>query len=153
VLTGLVFGRVAARLGVRRVMVAAVALAPVALGLYAASPNAAVAFVPIVLCGSLYFFALSSFNNIANLRAPSELRGRVLSLNQVVLGGVYAVALNVEGQLGDVFGLRVVTIGGAVISLLIMGAIRVVRPGYTAVLDEPVSPPDDAGVAESVLDG
>lgn len=147
VLTGLVFGWVTTKLGLRRVMLGALGLGPVALALYAASPNAAVAFVPIFLCGSLYFFAMSSFNNAANLRAPSELRGRVLSLNQVVLGGVYAISLNIEGLLGDRFGLRQVTIGGAALSLLVMAAVRVLKPGYTAVLDEPLPPPDDVGVA------
>ena len=138
VLTGVVFGSLSARFGVRRIMVGAVTLCPVALILYAASPTWWVAVIPIVALGSLYFFALSSVSTVANLRAPSELRGRVLSLNQVVLGSVYAVSLNVEGQLGDRLGLRQVLIGGAVISLVVLIAVRIARPGYSAAVDEPV---------------
>ena len=134
VITGLAFGPLVQRFGVRRIMVTALTLGPVALALYGASPSWPVAFAPIVVCGAMYFAALSSFSTVANLRAPSELRGRVLSLNQVVLGTVYAISLNVEGQLGDRLGLRVVTIGGAVLSLVVLAAIRVARPGYSAAL-------------------
>ena len=136
VVTGIAFGRLSTRFGVRRVMVGALTLGPVALAGYAVSPNAIVAFLPIVACGLLYFAALSSFNTVANLRAPSEIRGRVLSLNQVALGGVYAVSLNVQGQLGDRIGLRTVTVGSAVLCLLVLGLLRVVRPGYSAVLED-----------------
>lgn len=130
--TGAVFGMVSNRFGVRRVLVWAMVLNPVALILYAVSPNAAVAFVPIVACGSLYFFVLSATNTIANLRAPAELLGRVLSLNQVMLGSVYAVSLNLEGQLGDRLGLREVSVGGAVVGLVVLGALRLFRPGLSA---------------------
>jgi MFS family permease len=137
VFTGVVFGSLSARFGVRRIMVGALTLAPIALILYAASPTWWVAVGPIVALGSLYFFALSSFTTVANLRAPSELRGRVLSLNQVVLGSVYAVSLNVEGQLGDRLGLRRVLIGGALISLFVLVVVRIVWPGCSAAVSEP----------------
>ena len=61
----------------------------------------------------------------------------MLSTNQVVLGTVYAISVNVEGHLGDTFGLRTVTIVGAAISLLVLLVLRVTRPGITAVLDTP----------------
>lgn len=136
VITGISFGRLSTRFGVRRVMVGALSLGPIALAGYAMSPNAIVAFLPIVGCGLLYFAALSSFNTVANLRAPSEIRGRVLSLNQVALGGVYAISLNVQGQLGDRIGLRTVTFGSAVMCLVVLGLLRVVRPGYSEVLED-----------------
>ncbi len=145
VLTGFLFGSVVQRFGVRRVMITALTLGPVALSLYALSPSWPVAFVPIVACGALYFAALSSFQTVSNLRAPTELRGRVLSLNQVILGTVYAVSLNVEGQLGDRLGLRVVTVGGAALSLLALLLLRVFRPGYSAAL----APPSDDPIAAS----
>ncbi|MFN8049968.1 MAG: MFS transporter [Acidimicrobiales bacterium] len=148
VITGFVFGRLSERFGVRRVMVVAVGCGPLALAAYAASPSWPVAFVAIVACGALYFAALSSFSTVANLLAPSELRGRVLSLNQVILGTVYAISLNVEGQLGDRLGLRVVTIGGAAISVVVMVVIRIVRPGYTAALD-PADEVAGAGLSAS----
>lgn len=132
VATGAVFGMVTNRFGVRRVLVWAMTLNPLALILYALAPNAVVALPPIVACGSLYFFVLSATNTIANLRAPANLLGRVLSLNQVMLGGVYAFSLNLEGQLGDRLGLREVSVGGALVSLVVLAALRLLKPGVSA---------------------
>ncbi|MEI2651646.1 MAG: hypothetical protein V9G12_05715 [Microthrixaceae bacterium] len=67
----------------------------------------------------------------------------MLSLNQVILGTVYAISLNIEGQLGDRIGLREVTVGGALASLVVLLVVRLARPGSTAVLD----PADEAIVA------
>lgn len=139
VVTGLVFGRLAARYGVSRLMGVALLGAPTALIAYAASPSWGYAVLPIVACGALYFAALSSFTTVANLLAPTELRGRVLSLNQVILGSVYALSLNVEGQLGDRVGLRSVTIGGAAAGLVVVLVVLVVRRGVA----EPLRPADD----------
>lgn len=139
VLTGLAFGSLTRRFGVRRVMVGALVAGPLALIAYASSPTWPWAFLPIVACGAAYFAALSSFSTVANLLAPAEYRGRVLSLNQVILGGVYAFSLNVEGQLGDRWGLRAVTIGGAVTGLAVIALVRVVRPGWTHVVEQPVA--------------
>jgi len=124
-------------------MVASLVGGPVALVAYGLSPSWPWAFVAIIGCGACYFAALSSFSTVANLLAPSDLRGRVLSLNQVILGTVYAISLNIEGQLGDRIGLREVTVGGALASLVVLLAVRLVRPGSTAVLD----PADEAIVA------
>ncbi|MBX7068379.1 MAG: MFS transporter [Microthrixaceae bacterium] len=136
VVAGVVFGRLSGRFGVRRVMVWAIVLGSLALVGYGFSPNWPVAFAALLVCGGCYFAALASFSTVANLLAPSELRGRVLSLNQVVLGTVYAISLNVEGQLGDRLGLREVTIGGALLCLVVVVVVRIAHPGYTAVLDE-----------------
>jgi MFS family permease len=134
---GVAFGSLAQRFGVRRIMVAALVGGPVALIGYGLAPNVPLAAMAMLCTGALYFAALSSFSTTAQRRAPSQLRGRVVSLNQVVLGTVYAVSVNVEGQLGDRIGLRQVTIGGAVISLVVLLVVRVVRPGYSAPVDPP----------------
>ncbi len=131
VVTGLMFARAVQRYGVRQLMVGSMLTIPCTLILYAASPNVYVAILPMFLTGLAYFGALSSFSNIAQLRAPAELRGRVLSLNQVALGTFYAIALNVQGPLGDAFGVRTVTAGAAVISLCGLGYMRLRRPGIT----------------------
>jgi len=131
---GVAFGVLVTRFGLRRVMVAALVLGPLTLVAYGLAPRVWLAGLALVLTGAAYFAALSSFSTAAQTRAPGELRGRVLSLNQVVLGTVYAVSVNVEGQLGDRFGVRTVIVGGAVISLVALAAVRAVRPGYSAVL-------------------
>ena len=48
------------------------------------------------------------------------------------LGGF---SVNVEGQLGDHFGLRRFTVGGAVFALVVLGVVRLARPGYSTALD------------------
>jgi len=136
VVIGVTFGALNARYGVRRVMLAAITVGPMALIIYGLSPGVAVAAIALVVTGGAYFAALSAFSTTAQTRAPAQLRGRVVSLNQVVLGTVYAMSINVEGQLGDRFGLRAVTVGGAGISLMALGVLRVARPGYSAALAE-----------------
>ena len=111
---------------------------PLTLIVYAVSPNIWIAIPALFLTGLLYFAALSSFSNIAQLRAPSEFRGRVLSINQVVLGSVYAIALGIQGPLGDVFGVRTVTVAAALISLAGLAVVRFRHPGAThAVTSRP----------------
>jgi MFS family permease len=139
VVTGVALGAVAERLGVRRLMVGALVLLPAALCLYGAAPTPWFAVPSIFLVGMLYFAALQSFTTIAQRRAPTELRGRVLSLNNIVLGSLYPVGLLTQGALGDVVGLRWVTIGGAVLMWCALLVVRMVRPGITRAVDEPVT--------------
>ena len=140
VLMGISFGPLSRRYSVRRVMLVAIIAGPIALIVYGLAPNIAVAAIAILFVGALYFAALSSFATTAQLRAPAALRGRVVSLNQVILGSVYAFSVNVEGQLGDRYGLRRVTIGGAVLSLVILAVVRIARPGYSKALDDLPAP-------------
>jgi predicted MFS family arabinose efflux permease len=147
---GLMFGSVAERFGVRRVMLVAITAGPVALIAYGLAPNLLLAGAALACVGALYFAALSSFSTVAQTRAPGDLRGRVVSLNQVVLGTVYAISVNVEGQLGDRIGLRRVTVGGAVLSLVVLVAVRLLRPGALRVIDTPVAVSGDAMIAVGV---
>jgi MFS family permease len=147
---GLMFGSVAERFGVRRVMLVAITAGPIALIAYGLAPNLLLAGAALACVGALYFAALSSFSTVAQTRAPGDLRGRVVSLNQVVLGTVYAISVNVEGQLGDRIGLRRVTVGGAVLSLVVLVAVRLLRPGALRVIDTPVAVSGDAMIAVGV---
>ncbi|MEO8696997.1 MAG: MFS transporter [Acidimicrobiales bacterium] len=132
---GVSFGPLSRRYGVRRVMLVAIIAGPIALIVYGLAPNIAVAAIAILFVGALYFAALSSFSTTAQLRAPAALRGRIVSLNQVILGTMYAFSVNVEGQLGDRYGLRRVTVAGAALSLVVLAIVRIVRPGYSKALD------------------
>ncbi len=131
VVTGVTFAKMVDRFGVRRLMVGSMTALPIALIAYGLSPNVWFAIPALFFTGMSYFGALSSFSNIAQLRAPSELRGRVISVNQVVLGTFYAIALTVQGQLGDRIGVRVVTVTTAVIALVGLLAVRILSPGIT----------------------
>ncbi len=131
VVTGLYFAKTIERFSIEQVMTFSMFACPVTLIAYGLAPNVWVAIPALFLAGLLYFAALSSFSNIAQLRAPSEFRGRVLSTVQVVLGSVYAIALGIQGPLGDVFGVRSVTVAAALISLAGVVVIRVRNPGAT----------------------
>jgi MFS family permease len=135
VITGLTLGSVAQRLGVRRLMVGALVSLPGALILYGAAPRIWFAVPAIFLVGMLYFAALQSFTTIAQLRSPAELRGRVLSVNNLVLGLFFPLGLLVQGTLGDALGLRQITIGGALTMWVVLGIVRIARPGITAAVE------------------
>ena len=68
--------------------------------------------------------------------APEALRARILSLYMVALGIVYPLGAVLQGALGDRWGLRTVTAGGAVLYLLVLVAAGVARPDLMAMLDD-----------------
>jgi MFS family permease len=144
VLMGLALGPLFARFGGRRVLLGVLGGLPLALLAYAAAPNLAVAVLTIFAVGFLYLGALSSFTTIAQLRAPTELRGRVLSLLMVLLGTLYPLGSVLQGAIADRIGLRATTAGAGILmgaSLLLVGAVR---PDLAGALDEPV----DSGAPE-----
>ncbi len=126
------------RMGARRVLLTMMSGLPFALAAYAFAPNLAVSSLAILVVGALYLGALSTFTSIAQLRAPSEIRGRVVSVATVILGAFYPLGSLVQGKLGDVAGLRLTTFlaGGALLAVLAI--TRAVRPGITRPLDRAV---------------
>ena len=144
VLMGLSLGPLFARFGSRRVLVGVLGGLPIALVAYAAAPNLAAGVVTIFAVGFLYLGALSSFTTIAQLRAPAELRGRVLSLLMVLLGTLYPLGSVLQGAIADRVGLRVTTAGAAVLMAAALLLVRMLRPDLTRALDEPA----ESGPAE-----
>jgi MFS family permease len=126
----------ARRYGRRRVLVANLLVLPFLLGAYAAAPTLAVATVVLVAVGAGYVGVLSGLGTVVQLRAPEALRARILSLYMVALGIVYPVGAVLQGALGDRWGLRVVTAGGAVVYLVALVAAGVARPDLVAALDD-----------------
>lgn len=117
-------GILAARFGSARVLSAVLWILPVSLMGYALAPNLAVSALALVVVGFFYLGALSSFMSIAQLRAPPELRGRVMSVLMVLLGSVYPLGALVQGALADRFGLRAVTAGAAIMMLIVLAVAR-----------------------------
>lgn len=117
-------GILAARFGSARVLSAVLWILPVSLMGYALAPNLAVSALALVVVGFFYLGALSSFMSIAQLRAPPELRGRVMSVLMVLLGSVYPFGALVQGALADRFGLRAVTAGAAIMMLIVLAVAR-----------------------------
>ncbi|MCU0275024.1 MAG: hypothetical protein MUE34_17510, partial [Acidimicrobiales bacterium] len=97
-------------------------------------PAVAAAVVAIFAVGMLYFVVLTSLTSITQLRAPAALRGRVLAINNVVLGLAYPLGLLLQGAMGDAIGLRATTAGFALAALGVVVVLRVTRPGLRTVL-------------------
>lgn len=136
---GLSVGPLAQRFGARRVMVGAIVVLAPALVAYGLAPAVWLSAGAIFLVGGAYLGAIASFTTIAQLRAPGYLRGRVLSVNNVLLGSLYPLGSLLQGISGDSLGLRETTaISGIVIAAVVL-LVRVVRPNLTRAIDgEPV---------------
>jgi MFS family permease len=132
-------GGLTERSGPRRVLLTMMAGLPFALAAYAAAPNLAVSALTILVVGALYLGALSTFTTIAQLRAPANIRGRVVSVHTLILGALYPIGAVIQGRIADSVGLRETTFAAAVLMGVLLLVVRVVRPGFTAPIDEPVA--------------
>jgi MFS family permease len=145
VLMALCLGGLAARFGNRRVVLASLTALPAALVLYALAPSLVLASVAIFVVGFFYLGCLSSFTTIAQLRAPPEMRGRIMSALMVLLGTMYPLGLLVQGALADGIGLRATTAGTAVLLAASFVVIRALRPGFDRDLGD-IAPRSDTAV-------
>ncbi len=136
VIMALSLGILTARWGHRHVLLSLITVLPFTLALYALAPTLELAVVAIVLVGAVYLGCLSSFMTIAQLRAPSELRGRVMSAIMVLLGTLYPIGSVVQGAVADEIGLRVTTVGAAALLAGIFFAIRLLRPDFDRALGD-----------------
>ena len=136
--SAVVFGSLVRRFGTRRVLVGVTLALPLATVGYAVSPTRLAALGGLAVLAFCYLTSLSTVSSVTQVRAPAELRGRILSVNTVVLGLLYPLAVSLQGRLGDAVGLRkamLVFAAGHVATLVV---VRAVRPRLTAPLDEPV---------------
>jgi len=124
------------RYGRRQVLVASLLVLPFLLAAYSAAPTLAAATVVLVAVGAAYVNVLSGLGTVVQLRAPDALRARILSLYMVALGVVYPLGAVLQGALGDRFGMRAVTAGGAAIFLVVLVVAGVSRPDLVASLDD-----------------
>jgi MFS family permease len=138
VIAGGLVGGLVTRYGLRLTMVSAVSATTAALVAYGLAPNVLSMALALGVVGFLYMVALSTFTTAAQQRAPDALLGRVLAVNNVVLGVFYPLGALVQGKVADVAGLRATTVAGAVVMAAILLVWRVVRPGYTAPLGDAV---------------
>jgi MFS family permease len=141
VLMGFSLGTLASRFGIRRVLVTMLTLLPPALVLYAYAPALPLSALALFFVGAFYLGALSSFFTVAQLRAPTQLRGRVLAVNNVILGSLYPLGSVVQGRVADSVGLRATTAGAAIAMAAVLLVVRVVRPGITRAIDAPAPRP------------
>jgi MFS family permease len=136
----LALGTLTARFGNRRVLLLVLWTLPAALILYALMPNLATSAVALLLVGFVYLGALSSFMSIAQIRAPAEVRGRVVSLLAVVLGTLYPLGSVIQGAVADSIGLRETTIAAAALMVLALAVLKLRNPRFADALELPSVP-------------
>jgi MFS family permease len=136
---GLAIANLFSRLGTRRVLLSVLYCLPVALVAYALAPSLPLAVVAIFVVGALYVGSLSSFTTVAQLRAPAELRGRVVSVLMMLLGALYPIGSIAQGAIGDEIGLRATTTAAAVLQLVLLGAWRLFRPQAAHAIGDTVT--------------
>jgi MFS family permease len=129
----------AARLGRGTVLAGSLALLPPVLLLYDFAPSLTFALPALFVVGLVYIGVLSGLSTVVQLRAPAELRGRVLSLYLVALGVSYPIGSLVQGPLADSLGLAWTTAGAAAVLAIALVVTRVARPGVFQALAAPVS--------------
>lgn len=149
VLMGLSLGALHAQFGSRRVLLGVLWGLPAALCAYALAPTLAFGVAAIFVVGFLYLGALSSFTTIAQLRAPAELRGRVLSVLMVLLGTLYPLGSVLQGAIADRLGLRETTVGAALVMTGALVFVRMARPTLAHALDDDAAAADAARAARS----
>jgi MFS family permease len=138
----LALASLARRYGRAQVLAVNLVVVPFLLAAYAASPSLPVAAVALTAVGAGYVGLLSGLGTVVQLRAPAALRARVLSLYMVALGTIYPLGAVLQGAVADRFGLRAVTATCAAVFLVVVVAVRVLRPDLLAAFADP---PDAAG--------
>ena len=113
---------------------------PLLLVAYGLAPTLWWSVVAFLAVGAGYIAVLSGLNTVVQLRAPAEVRGRILGIYMVGLGIVYPIGAVLQGWIGDHIGVRAVTVLGAVILFVVMAVIAAVRPVVFIALGDPTSP-------------
>ena len=101
----------------------------------------------LAVVGFLYMLALSTFTTAAQQRSPDELVGRVLAVNNAVLGALYPLGALIQGRLADVVGLRATTVAAAVVLAVALVAVRAAPRTSRPPLEHPVDPVPDGVTA------
>ena len=127
----------AARFGRGRLLTSSLAVLPLVLGPYGFAPSLAFAVPALFVVGLVYINVLSGLSTVVQLRAPTKLRGRVLSLYLVALGVSYPIGSLVQGPLADSLGLAWTTAGAGGLLAMALVALRLVRPGVLRTLAAP----------------
>ncbi|MEY2474106.1 MAG: hypothetical protein QOK28_3435 [Actinomycetota bacterium] len=151
VIGALAIAPLAFRFGRRRMLLFNVVASPMVLMLYASVKSAWLAIALLGVVGALYIGVLSGLSNVVSLWAPTELRGRILSLYLVALGAIYPVGGLFQGWIADKIGLTETTVIGAGALVAIVVTWQIVAPASLHPLTDPeelgVDPEDLAVVA------
>jgi MFS family permease len=127
---------IAKRIGRQRLLLVGFVWLPISLVLYGASPTSRVATVALVNVGAAYICVFSGLGTVVQLRAPAELRARVISFYFLALGVLYPIGAALQGPIADRLSLAGVTIGGALLLLVFVVLAMVLRPDAIRALDD-----------------
>ena len=137
VLGALTIAPLAKRRGQHWMILGALGTFCVALVLYGAAPILWVAAVAIALVGASYVGILSGLNSLVQMRAPEAARARILSIFMMGLGVIYPIGMVIEGAIGQVIGVRWMTLLSGVILGVVLGGIALFSPGIFRSLSAP----------------
>jgi MFS family permease len=137
VIGALLVAELAHRFSRRRLLVFDLVATPVALIVYGYAPTLVSASVALAVVGLLYIGILAGLQTTVQLRAPAEVRGRVLSIYLVSLGGIFPIGGVMQGWLGDRIGLGHTTAIACGIELLILAYIGATHPHVYRSLGDP----------------
>jgi MFS family permease len=129
----------AERVGRATMLRTALFVLPFLLVAYGLAPTLWVSALALVGVGAGYIAVLSGLNTVVQLRAPVDVRGRVLSIYMMGLGIVYPIGAVLQGSVANHVGVRTVTVIGAVLLFGVIGGIALVRAGVFAALGDPAS--------------
>jgi MFS family permease len=99
-----------------------------ALAVFALSNTSLVGFPAVFLCGASYFVVVTALVTILQLRVANEVRGRVMGLWMMAWAGLVPVGGLLAGPLIDRFGMTVVLMVGAAVSLLLAATVNLHGP-------------------------
>jgi MFS family permease len=142
----------AERFGRRAMVTTALLALPFLLAGYGLAPSVLWSAAAFFLVGAGYITVLSGLNTVVQLRAPVEMRGRVLSIYMMGLGIVYPIGAVIQGLVANTVGVRAVTVAGAALLFLCMVAIATFRPGVLATLGDPRPGPTPVPLTGSVAE-
>ena len=120
----------------RNVVVGAIAFG-LSLGLFAAVPSVAAAFVVVILVGITSIMYMTATTAMVQVRADPSMHGRVLALQTVLLIGTTPIGGPILGAIADALGSRSIVIIAAVAPLvaaafgIVAGRALLARPSRT----------------------
>ena len=136
VIGAIVVAELAHRYSRQRVLVFDLVATPIALVVYGYAPTLATATAALAIVGGLYIGILAGLQTTVQLRAPEAVRGRILSIYVVAIGGIFPIGGVIQGWIGDRIGLGHTTAIFCGVMLVVLAYLRSARPHVFRVLGE-----------------
>jgi predicted MFS family arabinose efflux permease len=96
--------------------------------LYWLAPSLPLAAAGIFLLGGTYMICMTGIHTACQLRAPTELRARMISLFGMMFNGGYASGVWLQGALADRLGVRFITVLTSLLFLALVLSLYLLRP-------------------------